>query len=286
MSRYTTSQNSRAKPAHAGGVRNGRVLNFSQFDSSSDEEISISPAERLTAWCEEPLFRAMREGGAPWGDIVLAMEDALPVDLDVLAASAAADRSDAVRSAARATTGAKRNDALLIREANEEIQRYASAESSLWRQPWAENLELRLCELYDLEGLTDEEYEAMMTWLYAEGWEVSGNRWFVNAWPADLPPRTWVSERDFHVLAPVAEEPVVVRPKKKSTVPRFCRASSGGVACADPTCRYVHDDTMHRLDELCAFGESCGASDPAKRALCIRMHPGELWTPALVVRRP
>jgi hypothetical protein len=70
--------------------------------------------------------------------------------------------------------------------------------------------------------------------------------------------------------------------KKIGIVPRFCRTS----ACADAACRYVHADTIARINEPCNFGAACGASDTGKRALCIRMHPGEKWSADMVVHRP
>ena len=284
---FRHSQNKKTMTAHAGGVRNGRVFNFSELDSSSEEEEAaprLAPEEHLAAWCAQPLYRAMCGNDARWGDILAMEEEGQPIDLEVLAADAASDRADKALRAARASDPARRQ-----RESQAELERYERAESAIWAGSWGRNLELHTPEVYDLSGLSDEEHEALMRWLYAEGWDVAGDRETVRAWPADLPPRVWVQARDFGSLVPQEKEQeavaVPVKPKSKGCVPRFCRASSGGVPCADTKCRYVHDDTMPRLDEPCAFGEACGASDPAKRALCIRMHPGELWTPALVVRR-
>ena len=65
-------------------------------------------------------------------------------------------------------------------------------------------------------------------------------------------------------------------------VARFCKE---GRACPTAGCRYVHGDTIPRIDEPCKFGAACGSGDAAKRATCLRMHPGETWTADLVVRR-
>jgi len=65
-------------------------------------------------------------------------------------------------------------------------------------------------------------------------------------------------------------------------VARFCKE---GRACPTAGCRYVHGDTIPRIDEPCKFGAACGSGDAAKRATCLRMHPGETWTADLVVKR-
>ena len=65
-------------------------------------------------------------------------------------------------------------------------------------------------------------------------------------------------------------------------VARFCKEAK---ACPTAGCRYVHGDTIPRINEPCKFGEGCGSGDAAKRATCLRMHPGETWTPELVIKR-
>jgi hypothetical protein len=187
-----------------------------------------------------------------------------------------------------------------------EMEALSAQEALIWGQPFARNLEMYWTDCYDTRPLTDAEYADCMTWLYDQGWEVEGEiRCGMKAWPADLPPRVWVAPRApsrFDGLSsaePQAQAPVRAsgdtrsvghqnRPagKKSVTVPRFCRASGGGVACADAACRYVHADTMPRLDKPCGFGSSCGGSDPAKRAACLYMHPGETWSADLVITRP
>ena len=144
-------------------------------------------------------------------------------------------------------------------------------EQSIWNQPWSDRLGTYFADAYDLRDLTEDAYASCMSWLYEKGWNIKQeDRDGVKAYPDNLPPRVWI---------PVHHE----CKRKKAPVPRFCRA---GVTCVDTECRYVHEDTIQRLNEPCNFGASCGASDPAKRALCIRMHPGETWTSELVVHRP
>ena len=166
-----------------------------------------------------------------------------------------------------------------------------------YAQPWAEKVELRGSDYLDLSDLTEDEYEAAMSWIYVMGWSVSTyengmadeTRLWVVCQPDTLPPRVWVRPNRFEgaaqLLAETAPVPVSA-PRARIVIPRFCRDSAGGVACADPTCRFTHEDTIPRPNELCKFGDACGASDPAKRALCIRMHPGEEWSEGMVVRRP
>jgi len=270
-----------SNPVHAGGVRAGKI--FSRFaapastgpmwqalESSEDEAepspspapspspVALSLAEMIAA---DPVLSAMF-GGACWADVLEAPSGAALQQF----------RADAEA----------RNDAILAEEA------------SIWDQPFGRKLEAHCSGHFDLSGLTEAEFEACMTWLYANGWHASGSRCNLEAYPADLPPRVWVADRFASLLeapviavladpAPQLGQPLRLPKGKKATVPRFCRA---WVCCTDAACRYVHADTMPRLNEPCAFGAACGGTDPAKRALCIRMHPGETWTPELVVSRP
>jgi hypothetical protein len=87
--------------------------------------------------------------------------------------------------------------------------------------------------------------------------------------------------------APKVEEPLSapgsdVGRRNGCPVGRFCKE---GTACPTAGCRYVHGDTIPKINEPCRFGEGCGSGDPAKRATCLRMHPGETWTPDLVIHR-
>jgi hypothetical protein len=260
---------SRSIPMHAGGVRKGKT--FAALASSSDEE----EAPDAFAWAR---------------------------------ASAHANWADAAEGpCAPSTTGRATFSAAYVEEERAAIEAAAAeAEASVWHQSFSRNLEARGGDYLDLSGLTDTEYADCMTWLYATGWHAEGSRGCLKAYPADLPPRVWVApvvdrfagllEEEVaaaggpvHAAASALSQPAP-RPAKKAavTVPRFCRASSGGVPCADAACRYVHADTMARLDKPCGFGAACGSSDATglKRAACLYMHPGETWSAELVVTRP
>jgi hypothetical protein len=87
--------------------------------------------------------------------------------------------------------------------------------------------------------------------------------------------------------APKVEEPLSapgsdVGRRNGCPVGRFCKEAT---ACPTAGCRYVHGKTIPRVNEPCKFGEGCGSGDAAKRATCLRMHPGETWTPELVIKR-
>lgn len=164
-------------------------------------------------------------------------------------------------------------------------------EDSIWNQSWSDRLGTYYADAYDLRDMTEDAYEACMTWLYEKGWMIlQEDRDGVKAYPDNLPPRVWIAPpsrfeqlgESNHVHHEVEKKEGKGKSKGKCPVPRFCRDQ----ACADAGCRYVHGDTMPRLNEPCNFGAACGANDPAKRALCIRMHPGETWTVDLVVHRP
>jgi hypothetical protein len=86
---------------------------------------------------------------------------------------------------------------------------------------------------------------------------------------------------------PKAEEPLSapgsdVGKRNGCPVARFCKE---GTACPTAGCRYVHGNTIPRVNEPCKFGAGCGSGDAAKRATCLRMHPGETWTADLVIKR-
>ena len=250
----------------------------------------VTAAATLQAMLDaDPLIQAMARGDVLWGDLMLAEEEAEDRRLgrvrpvyDFAAARAARAEYEAA-------------------EAEAEQARQDAAEGALWAQPFGRNLEMYWTDVYDTRALTDAEYEACMTWLYDQGWELQGEqRDGFKGWPADLPPRVWVSTLPNrfaalhaapethvhtsacnHAPAPAGGRPPRA-PRARVTVPRFCRA----VPCTDEACRYVHEDTMPRLDKPCGFGAACGGTDPAKRAQCLYMHPGETWTPELVVTRP
>lgn len=252
-------------PTRVGDARKGKTLpnTFAAIaDSDSDSE-SPTLASVLAA---DPIHAAMLRGDVAWGDIIYDEDEAAgrnPLfDLKFQRVAAEASR-----------------------------ERLVLQESSIWNQPWATKLSTYYGDVYDLSALTEAEYEDCMTWLYEQGWEIDGeDRAGVKAWPADLPPRVWIAPDRFEAIghttcnhtAPVPQTRRVAA--KKSVVPRFCRTAD----CADADCRYVHGDTMPRLDKPCGFGAACGASDPTgvKRSQCLYMHPGETWSADLVISRP
>ena len=161
----------------------------------------------------------------------------------------------------------------------------------LEQQRFAINLEEVAPNTFDVTGLCHGEWVGLMTWLYAAGWWVDpatetpfrGHCAPLLVFkPADLPPRIWVEPEEC-VRISVAP-PKTEKTAKSVVIPRFCRSTS----CEDTACRYVHGNTIPRLNEPCGFGAACGASDPTgvKRSQCLRIHPGETWTPQLVIHRP
>lgn len=143
-----------------------------------------------------------------------------------------------------------------------------------------------------------------MTYLYAHGWDiVYAGREQIEAYPANLPPRIWTRpyeeddedrrqhrRREAQRPPPSASAaPAVAKPKAApKQVPRFCRGHADASDAA--TCRYVHGDTIPKVDRPCGFGAACGASDPTglKRSQCLYIHAecGEVWTPESVIHRP
>ena len=162
----------------------------------------------------------------------------------------------------------------------EEEKDWADAEADLWAQPFAASLSVKNenIDLYDCRLMSDEDYAAFMTHLYAHGWIVSHEerRW-VQAGTGFEPPRVWVPPSTASCCGSGGK-------KEKTVVPRFCRE---GEECADLDCRYVHGDSIPKVDRACGFGDRCGASDPTgeKRALCIYIHPGEVWSASSCVFR-
>ena len=150
----------------------------------------------------------------------------------------------------------------------EKEKEWYDQEEELWSQPFAADLEMMNAaqDIYDCRRLSDAAYAEFMTFLYENGWNVrhEERRW-VQAMTGSEPARTWV-------------------PPAVKTIPRFCRE---GTECFKQDCYYVHGDSIPKVKEACTFGAKCGASDPtgAKRALCIRIHPGEEWSAGLCVHR-
>lgn len=156
-----------------------------------------------------------------------------------------------------------------------------SVRADLFAQPFAAYIVRSTDTDFDLSFLSDTEYESLMKWLYAAGWGLlKETRTSITVDPeAKLPPRIWMPSR---CGAPL---PTRTRSRRQiATIPRFCRHGS---TCPDKDtcCHYTHVDTIHCIDEVCAFDGCCSGE---KRRTCIRIHPseGEVWTPDLVVCRP
>lgn len=236
---------------------------------------------------DDPLFAAMDRGEVMWGDLL----------------------SDKPVVALPVTPSPVEEDDEPLRElwANPRAPLRAK-EEEIWQQPFSADLEEYWPETYDTREMSDKDYHALMDWLYSKGWYVdSYDRAGVRCWTDNAPSRRWdaaamAPEEEHHVRWADAEEPKKAcggaghshchghgrPPAKPKTVviPRFCR--EGHACAAGASCRYVHGDTIPRINDACAFGAGCGASDPTgvKRSQCLRMHPGETWTPELVIRRP
>ncbi len=169
------------------------------------------------------------------------------------------------------------------------------SEEEFWSAPWAANLHELSSDVYDTSRLSNANFEDMMTWLYDKGWWVGD---FERSWvafePDNLPSRYWIppSDETKKVVSFGGSSCCGGHQKKEkkaksaetTQILRFCRATP----CTEEGCRYVHDDTIPRVDRPCAFGASCGATDPTglKRSQCLYMHPGETWSAELVIRRP
>jgi hypothetical protein len=62
-------------------------------------------------------------------------------------------------------------------------------------------------------------------------------------------------------------------------VMRFCKL---GKACPKAGCRYVHGDTIPRINQPCRFDGTCSGE---KRATCLHMHHGETYVKGMVLKR-
>lgn len=144
------------------------------------------------------------------------------------------------------------------------------AETAMWSQPFATNLEAHTHDAYDTSALTDDEWTAMLSWMCANGWEITAaTRDSVIANPADLPPTAWVSLETFYAVKeagavaeaahPVVRSVAVPPPalgaagtdggrRKGAPISQFCKA---GRACEEAGCRYVHGDTIPVKNQPC-----------------------------------
>jgi hypothetical protein len=257
------SRSSHSSSLSTGGAKKPFAA-FRADSDSEDEVVATVPAPISLVSLDDPIYAAMDRGDMLWGDLLIpavAMPSYAPIVVPV--------------------------------------ERPFFAEEDLWAQPWSDALEAHWNDCYDMTALTDDAWSAMMTWLYSVGWAiVSESRKCVIAYPDNQPARVWVPPSRFELAAQMddhhhshshcshSKPPTVpAQPKKKVPVPRFCRAAG---ACTEEGCRYIHGDTIPRINEPCSFGADCGASDPTglKRSQCLRMHPGETWTDGMVIHRP
>jgi hypothetical protein len=268
----------------AGGARTPgapikKPARFAALDSDSEQDLPPKMQEPRNAadiyaamLAADPHYQAMLRG-VSWADIEIpvrapVIQDQMEIDID-------------------------RWDGHAALSGNVEP---SYTESHLWNEPFAQNLEAHLSDVFDTSALTDEEYAAFMTRLYAAGWSITQEtRTVVQARPDTLPPRLWVPPGRFDGLTEDKEKVKSLIPlaspgtdkgrKKGAPVPRFCRAAGG---CQEAGCRYTHGDTIPRVNRPCGFGEACGATDPTgvKRSQCLYMHPGETWTEGMVIHRP
>ena len=184
-------------------------------------------------------------------------------------------------------------------------------EVELWREFGLSGLDEHNEGVFKTDEMSDGAYILFMQWLYRHGWDVTvEDRNFVYAEPGFFMCRTWTPQKPVERIAPAPSkrwepEPVfhpvvksVPKPEKQveelsapgtdigrrngCPVARFCKEGHG---CQTAGCRYVHGDTIPRVNEPCKFGASCGSGDAAKRATCLRLHPGEVWTADLVITR-
>lgn len=243
-------------PLSTGGTKNSR------FAALCDSDDDSAPA--VEAPQEDPIVVAMCRGDILWGDLLIQAADTQEASIDLLPT------------------------------------RPVHEEEDFWAQPWAGAVECRWSNCYDTSGMSDAAWEAMMTWLYSVGWEVAiETRRSVQAFPDNQPARVWVAPNRFELMAQMDSHPCCNHKptvqlsapgsdkgkRKGAPVPRFCRA---GTSCQEAGCRYIHGDTIPRLNQPCSFGEACGSSDPTgvKRSQCLHMHPGETWAEGMVIHRP
>jgi len=221
----------------------------------------------IDLFADDPLLAAMNRGEIEWGSLLIRDDIYLPSDPVVVPSTP--------------------------------VEENRGSEAEFWSAPWAAKLHELANDVYDTSKLSNVEFENMMAWLYDKGWWVGDfERSWVSFEPDNLPSRYWIAPAD--LLTSTGPVKVVrfgssccnhshKKEKKAGSettqILRFCRAAA---ACAEEGCRYVHGDTIPRVDRPCAFGASCGATDPTglKRSQCLYMHPGETWSADLVITRP
>ena len=228
----------------------------------------VSPPPRVVTVALEadPCFAAMLRGDMAWGDIILASEAGLPIpEVEVYVPSTPPVPVTPVATEFRrwdaevaAPAAAEEEEPLIY-----DIPEPRRTEADFWDQPWAAGVHEHAYGHYSTAALSDTDWQACMRWIHAGGWAIdSWDRKEFVAFAANGPAVAWMPPRP-----------------KTSAVPRFCQ---GGDKCkgAD-VCRYVHGDTIPRVNEPCRFGDTC-----SKREACLHMHPGETWTEGMVITRP
>jgi len=177
--------------------------------------------------------------------------------------------------------------------------------AAVFNQPFSSQLDEHNDGVLKTYHMSDEDYAALMTWLYAEGWWVTlEERYVVEVEPDTLPSRRWIPpykpSRFELAAASASEEPAASccsaapapAPKPaapRKCIPRFCRAAEG-CPLKDTTCNYTHGPSIPCVDKACGFdkpaeGKTCSGD---KRATCIFMHPseGQVWNASMVIHRP
>jgi len=226
MSKVSVRSSGRA-PLTAGGGKKG--VRWATLVEESDEEVDVVVVEPkpivLRSLVNDPLYVAMSRGDVLWGD--LCMDDAAAV----------------VAAAAPVPVP---------------VRQEPVPEDVFWGQPWAERLEMNGGDNYDARPLSDAEWAACMTWLYANGWYVwAEGRTGFSAIPDTLPPRVWVPpQRPACCGAHAKKEAVPMSApgsdagrRRAAPRPIFC---NGGEKCKEG-CPYVHGDTIPVQNAPCQF---------------------------------
>lgn len=238
-----------------GGAKAGGVRGRNKFSALLDEEDASPIAVAIAV--EKPVVSLANEDTGKWGEDEYVLHPA------------AARWAEEVESTYWIHKPVVYLQEETVETEEEEEKDWYDLEQELWSQSFAADLQMMDAaqDIFDCQDLTDEAYGDFMTFLYENGWNVRHEeRRFVQATTGSEPPRVWIP------------------PAVKAIIPIFCKKARD---CIEQDCRYVHGDTISKVKDKCKFGESCGASDPsgAKRALCIRIHPGEEWRSDLCVHR-
>jgi hypothetical protein len=253
------------RPPQVGDDRLTRFRFAALVDSDDESSPALTSVPSVSLAFDDPLFAAMRRGDMLWGDLLVPSS--------------------------------------IVAIYTPPPSRPLLTEEDFWAQHWSASVDCHWSDCYDTSTMSATEWESMMTWLYAVGWDIAHeSRRYVRAFPDNQPARVWVAPSRFALLAQsddsshsvhCCSKPIVQlsapgsdKGKRKGVpIPRFCKAAS---ACQEAGCRYTHGDTIPRVNQVCSFGASCGSSDPTgvKRTQCLHMHPGETWVEGMVITRP